>query len=154
MMVHRLLERYLANGKSANADDYEALCKHSSQMEELAASAERASIKFKMAEYMQDKVGWEFDGTISGVTDRGIYVEINENKIEGMVMLRSIKSEFFYFDEDNYRIVGRSTGRTYTLGDSVRVRVDRVNMEKKQLDYVLVEDNAGAALREKKRGKK
>jgi ribonuclease R len=107
-----------------------------------------------MAEYMQDKVGMEFDGTISGVTDHGIYVEISENKIEGMVMLRSIKSDFFYFDENNYRIVGRSTGQTYTLGDSVRIRVDRVNMEKKQLDYVIVEGNAGEVLRDRKRRKK
>jgi ribonuclease R len=140
MMVHRLLERYLAGEKSAVADDYEALCKHASQMEGQAADAERASIKYKMAEYMQDKVGLEYNGTISGVTDRGIYVEIDENKIEGMVLLRSLKNDFFFFDESNYRVVGRRTGKTYTLGDAVRIRVGNVNMEKKQLDYLMLED--------------
>ncbi|MDR1225705.1 MAG: ribonuclease R [Prevotellaceae bacterium] len=139
MMVHRLLQRYLEGGSSANAEEYEALCKHSSQREQLAADAERASIKYKMAEYMQDKIGMEYDGVISGVTDRGIYVEINENKIEGMVMLRTLKQDFFYFDEENYRVVGRQSGKTYTLGDPVRIRVDRVNMEKRQLDYLMIE---------------
>ncbi|MDR0414573.1 MAG: ribonuclease R [Prevotellaceae bacterium] len=141
MMVHRLLERYLEGGKSVKADEYEALCKHASQMEVQAADAERASIKYKMAEYMQDKIGMEYSGTISGVTDRGIYVEINENKIEGMVLLRSLREDFFFFDEDNYRVVGRRTGKTYTLGDAVRIRVDNVNMEKKQLDYLMVEED-------------
>ncbi|MDR0711360.1 MAG: RNB domain-containing ribonuclease, partial [Prevotellaceae bacterium] len=141
MMVHRLLDRYLAGEKSAKADDYEAMCKHSSQMEGQAADAERASIKYKMAEYMQDKIGQEYDGAISGVTDRGIYVEISENKIEGMVLLRSLKADFFFFDEDNYRVVGRRTGKTYTLGDAVRIRVSNVNMEKKQLDYLMLEDD-------------
>ncbi|MDR1023669.1 MAG: ribonuclease R [Prevotellaceae bacterium] len=161
MMVHRLLEHYLENGKSVKADDYEALCKHSSGMEGQAADAERASIKYKMAEYMQDKVGMEYSGTISGVTDRGVYVEINENKIEGMVLLRSLKKDFFFFDEDNYRVVGRRTGKTYTLGDAVRIRVGNVNMEKKQLDYLMLEDTdaeaeedwrvAGAKRRQKKK---
>ncbi|MDR0711605.1 MAG: ribonuclease R [Prevotellaceae bacterium] len=141
MMVHRLLERYLEGGKSVKADDYEELCKHSSQMEGQAADAERASIKYKMAEFMQDKIGQEYSGTISGVTDRGIYVEINENKIEGMVLLRSLRQDFFFFDEDNYRVVGRRTGKTYTLGDTVRIRVYNVNMEKKQLDYLMLEND-------------
>jgi ribonuclease R len=141
MMVHRLLDRYLAGEKSAKADDYEAMCKHSSQMEGQAADAERASIKYKMAEYMQDKIGQEYSGTISGVTDRGIYVEIDENKIEGMVLLRSLRQDFFFFDEDNYRVVGRQTGKTYTLGDAVSIRVSNVNMEKKQLDYLMLEDD-------------
>jgi ribonuclease R len=139
IMVHRLLERYLEGGKSVEVNDYEALCKHSSQMEGQAADAERASIKYKMAEYMQDKIGKEYSGTISGVTDRGIYVEINENKIEGMVLLRSLRKDFFFFDEDNYRVVGRRTGKTYTLGDAVRIKVSNVNMEKKQLDYLMLE---------------
>ncbi|MDR0687731.1 MAG: ribonuclease R [Prevotellaceae bacterium] len=141
IMVHRLLERYLEGGKSVKADDYEALCKHASQMEGQAADAERASIKYKMAEYMQDKIGKEYSGTISGVTERGIYVEINENKIEGMVLLRSLRQDFFFFDEDNYRVVGRRTGKTYTLGDAVRIRVSSVNMEKKQLDYIMLDDD-------------
>ncbi|MDR3188592.1 MAG: ribonuclease R [Prevotellaceae bacterium] len=157
MMVHRLLEQYLSDGKSAKADDYEALCKHSSQMEGQAADAERASIKYKMAEYMQDKVGQEYDGTISGVTDRGIYVEINENKIEGMVLLRSLKEDFFFFDEENYRVVGRRTRKTYTLGDAVRIRVGNVNMEKKQLDYLMLEDGEAQddslVVREGRRGR-
>ncbi len=144
MMVHRLLELYLADGKSASAEDYEQLCKHSSDMEGLAAEAERASIKYKMAEYMQDKIGSEYAGVISGVTDRGIYVEINENKIEGMVMLRNLKADYFYFDEENYRVVGRRTGKIYTLGDAVRIKVDRVNMEKKQLDYLMIEEEETA----------
>ncbi|MDR3329103.1 MAG: RNB domain-containing ribonuclease, partial [Prevotellaceae bacterium] len=148
VMVHRLLASYLGGGKSASAEDYDALCKHSSEMEGKAADAERASIKYKMAEYMQDKVGEEYDGTISGVTDRGIYVEINDNKIEGMVLLRSLKNDFFYFQEDSYRVVGRRTGKTYTLGDAVRIKVDRINMEKKQLDYAMLEeeDAEGRAL--------
>lgn len=141
IMVHRLLERYLAGEKSAKADDCEALCKHSSYMEGQAADAERASIKYKMAEYMQDKIGLEYSGTISGVTDRGIYVEIDENKIEGMVLLRSLREDFFFFDEENYRVVGRRTGKTYTLGDAVRIRVSSVNMEKKQLDYLMLEND-------------
>ncbi|GHT68204.1 ribonuclease R [Bacteroidia bacterium] len=138
MMVHRLLAHYLAGGKSASEADYEQKCKHSSAMEQLAADAERASIKFKMVEYMQDKVDKEFDGVISGVTEHGIYVEINENKIEGMAPLRTFKNDYFYFDEDNYRIVGRSTKKTYTLGDAVRIKVLRVDMEKRQLDYAVV----------------
>jgi ribonuclease R len=140
MMVHRLLQRYLDGGNSANVEEYEALCKHSSQREQLAADAERASIKYKMAEYMQDKVGMEFDGIISGVAERGIYVELTESKIEGMILLRTLEQDFFYFDEENYRVVGRESGKIYTLGDRIRVRVDRVNMEKKLLDYLMVEE--------------
>ncbi|MGL5959373.1 MAG: ribonuclease R [Bacteroidales bacterium] len=139
MMVHRLLFQYLNNKTPKKDVDYEALCKHSSEMEGLAAEAERSSIKYKMAEYMQDKVGKEYEGVISGVTERGIYVEIAENKIEGMIFLRTLQSDFFYFDEENYRVVGRKTRKSYTLGDIVKIRVERVNMEKKQLDYLMVE---------------
>ncbi|GHT10467.1 hypothetical protein AGMMS4956_01870 [Bacteroidia bacterium] len=140
MMVHRLLQHYLQGGKSANEKDYELKCKHSSEMEHMAANAERASIKYKMVEYMQDKVGMEFDGVISGVAERGVYVEINEGKIEGLAMLHTFKNDYFYFDEDNYRIVGRNTQKHYTLGDAVRVKVLRVNMEKRQLDYAIVNE--------------
>ena len=143
MMVHRLLERYLNGGKSVNAEDYQHLCRHSSNMEGLAADAERASIKYKMAEYMQDKVGNEYDGVISGITERGLYVELRESKIEGMVLLRTLKDDYYYFDEDSYRMVGRNTGKTYTLGDAVRIKVGRIHMEKKMLDYHMIEDKSG-----------
>jgi ribonuclease R len=138
MMVHRLLEHYLAGGASLPEGDFAHKCKHTSSMEQLAADAERASIKYKMAEYMQDKIGREFDGVISGVSNHGIYVEINEGKIEGMVPYHSFKGDYFYYDEENFRIVGRTTKKTYTLGDAVRIRVVRADMNKRQLDYEVV----------------
>jgi ribonuclease R len=138
MMVHRLLEHYLAGGSSLSESDFVHKCKHSSAMEQLAADAERASIKYKMTEYMQDKVGCEFDGVISGVSNHGIYVEINEGKIEGMAPYHAFKDDYFYFDEENFRIVGRTTKKTYTLGDAVRIRVVRADMNKRQLDYEVV----------------
>jgi ribonuclease R len=137
-MVHRLLEHYLSGKQSLSETDLAQKCKHSSAMEQLAASAERTSIKYKMTEYMQDKVGQEFDGVISGVAKHGIYVEIIESKIEGMVPFHTFKGDYFYFDEDNYRIIGRSSHKTYTLGDAVRIRVLRADMNKRQLDYEVV----------------
>lgn len=137
MMVHRLLAQYLDGGKSADKDYYEDQCKHSSAMEQRAASAERTSIKYKMVEFMQDKVGQEFDGVISGVTEWGIYVQLTETMIEGMVSVREIKGDYFYFDEDEYCMVGRSTDKRYTLGDKVRIKVLRADLEKKQLDFGL-----------------
>ncbi|MEI8115168.1 MAG: ribonuclease R [Bacteroidia bacterium] len=138
VMVHRLLERYLDGGKTANALKYEDMCKHSSDKENKAASAERSSVKYKQVEYMQDKIGQEFAGVISGVTDWGIYVEL-ENKCEGMVSVNTLDDDFYIFDEKNYCLVGRHSHRTYQLGDDVRVEISRTNLEKKQLDFRLIQ---------------
>ncbi len=138
VMVHRLLERYLDGGKTANALKYEDMCKHSSDKENKAASAERSSVKYKQVEYMQDKIGQEFAGVISGVTDWGIYVEL-ENKCEGMVSVNTLDDDFYIFDEKNYCLVGRHSHRTYHLGDDVRVEISRTNLEKKQLDFRLIQ---------------
>lgn len=138
VMVHRLLERYLDGGKTANALKYEDMCKHSSDKENKAASAERSSVKYKQVEYMQDKIGQEFAGVISGVTDWGIYVEL-ENKCEGMVSVNTLDDDFYIFDEKNYCLVGRHSHRTYQLGDDVKVEISRTNLEKKQLDFRLIQ---------------
>ena len=140
MMVHRLLARYLKGGESANADLYALQCKHASEREVVAAEAERESIKYKLVEFMQDKIGQEFDGHISGITEWGIYVEIEPTKIEGMVPYRTIRSDFFIYDEERYRAVGRRTHRSLRLGDAVRIRVKDTSLEQKLLDYELVED--------------
>jgi ribonuclease R len=141
VMVHRLLERYLEGGKTANAQKYEDMCKHSSDMENKAASAERSSIKYKQVEFMQDKIGKEFSGVISGVTDWGIYVEL-ENKCEGMVSVNTLDDDFYIFDEKNYCLVGRHSHRTFQLGDDVKVEVSKANLEKKQLDFRLIQGNS------------
>lgn len=138
MMVHRLLQRYLDGGSSADKDYYEGLCNHSSEREIRAAEAERASNKYKMVEYMSDKIGMEFDGYISGITEWGIYVELNETKIEGMVSLRDIADDTYNFDSENYRLVGVSSSRIITLGDPVRISVIRADLKRKLLDYNLV----------------
>ncbi len=140
MMVHRLLARYLAGGESANADYYALQCKHASEREVVAAEAERESIKYKLVEFMQDKVGQEFDGHVSGVTEWGLYVEIEPTKIEGMVPYRTIKSDFYIFDEERYRAVGRRSHRSIRLGDALRIRVKSTSLEQKLLDYELVEE--------------
>ncbi len=140
VMVHRLLERYLEGGKTANAQKYEDMCKHSSEMENKAASAERSSIKYKQVEFMQDKIGEEFPGVISGVTDWGIYVEL-ENKCEGMVSVSTLNDDFYIFDEKNYCLIGRHSHRTFQLGDEVKVEITRANLEKKQLDFRLANEN-------------
>jgi len=138
MMVHRLLSAYLSNGNPGKAEKLEKQCEHSSKMERLAMEAERASIKYKQVEYMMDKTGKKFEGIISGVTEWGIYVEIIENQCEGMIHIRELDDDFYEYDEDNYCIRGRSTGREYTLGDRVMVKVVKADLEKKQLDYRLV----------------
>ena len=138
-MVHRLLSMYLDNRESQNKEYYEAQCQHASEREQIAANAERDSIKYKLIEYMVDKVGQEFDGVVSGLTEWGMYVEIKPEMIEGMVALREMKSDFFDFDEDNYRIVGKRTKKIYRLGDQVRIRVKSANLEQRLLDYELVE---------------
>ncbi len=139
VMVHRLLQHYLDGGKSADQDALEEQCKHSSDMEKLAADAERASIKYKQVQYLQDKVGQEFDGIISGVTEWGIFVELTENHCEGMVRLRDLQDDNYYFDEDNYCLRGRKYGKTLTLGNKVRIEIKRADLIKKQLDFALVD---------------
>ena len=140
MMVHRLLERYLAGGRSVNIQKLEDQCKHSSEMEQLAANAERSSIKYKQVEFMGDHMGQIFDGVISGVTEWGLYVELNENKCEGLVPVRELADDFYDFDEKNYCLTGRRKNVRYRLGDNVRVKVVRANLERKQLDFVLVDE--------------
>ncbi|MBR5056780.1 MAG: ribonuclease R, partial [Bacteroidales bacterium] len=139
MMVHRLLAMYMDGATSQDKDYYEECCQHSSEREQLATDAERASVKYKTVEYMQDKIGKEFEGTVSGLTEWGIYVEVEPTKIEGMVSLRDVTDDYFVFDKDNYRTVGKGTGRVLTLGTKVKVRVLRANLEQKILDYELAE---------------
>jgi ribonuclease R len=138
MMVHRLLTAYLNEEHPTGQDKYEKLCNHSSKMERLAAEAERASVKYKQVEYMSDKTGREFEGVISGVTEWGIYVEIIENQCEGMIHIRELGDDYYEYDEENYCIKGRSTGKVYTLGDRVTIEVVKADLQKKQLDYRLV----------------
>ncbi len=140
LMVHRLLTLYLAGKESQNKGFYEIECQHASEREVVAADAERTSVKYKLVEYMQDKVGMEFDGRVSGVTEWGMYVEIEPTKIEGMVSLREIRSDFFEFDEERYRLVGKRTHKIYRLGDPVRIRVKNANLEQRLLDYELIEN--------------
>jgi ribonuclease R len=138
VMVHRLLEHYLSEGDSVNADHYEKMCQHSSQMEKKAADAERASIKYKQAEYLEDNIGQTYLGIISGVTEWGMYVEIIENKCEGMIRLRDISDDFYTLDEKNYCIIGQRKKRKYQLGDEVKIKVKRVDLAKRQIDFSLV----------------
>ena len=139
LMVHRLLTRYLAGGRSAQADKYETLCEHSSAMEQTAASAERASVKYKQVEFMGERIGEVYDGVISGVTEWGLYVEINENKCEGMIAMRDLGNDFYEFDEKNYCLSGRRHHQKFSLGDPIKIKVARANLAKKQLDFVLAE---------------
>lgn len=137
MMVHRLLDRYLAGGKSANQEETESICEHSSAREHLAATAERASIKYKQVEFMADHIGETFDGVISGITEWGVYVELLENKCEGMIPIRDLDDDYYILDEKNYRLVGRIHQRKFQLGDPLTIQVARANLDKKQLDFVL-----------------
>ena len=139
VMTHRLLQHYLEGGKSPNQDHYETKCKHSSKQEELASKAERQSIKYMQVKYMQDHKDEEFSGVISGVTEWGIYVEITSNKCEGMVRIRDIKSDYYIFDEKQFAIIGQSTKHIYQLGDFVTVKVKHTDLERKHLDFTLVE---------------
>ena len=140
MMVHRLLAMYLDKAKSQDKKYYEERCKYSSEREQLATEAERASIKYKMVEFMQDKVGMEFEGNVSGVTEWGMFVELAETKIEGLVALRDIKEDYLEYNEDSMSLTGKRSGKRFTLGDKVRVKVDRANLEQKQLDFILIWD--------------
>lgn len=140
MMAHRLLTRYLdEGGRSVSEAKYEDLCDHSSKMEQIAADAERASIKYKQVEFMSEKLGMIYDGVVSGVTAWGLYVEINENKCEGMIPIRDLDDDYYEFDEKNYCLIGRKKRRTYSLGDAITIKVARANLERKQLDFTLVE---------------
>ncbi|MBQ9184750.1 MAG: ribonuclease R [Bacteroidales bacterium] len=142
LMVHRLLARYLDDGASADKNYFEGQCVHASEREVIAANAERDSIKYKLVEYMQDKIGEEYEGHISGLTEWGMYVETEPEKVEGMVPLRSIRSDFYDFDEERYLIRGKRTRQVYRLGDTVRIKVKATNLEQRLLDYELVENLA------------
>ena len=140
MTVHRLLTRYADSKTSQTIDttDYDSICKHSSDMEQLAAQAERASIKYKQIEFMADKIGKVYDGVISGISTWGIYVEIKENKCEGMIYIRDLEDDIYVYDEKNYCIVGRRTKKKYQIGDDVRIKVVRADLVKKYLDFSMV----------------
>ena len=140
LMAHRLLDRYInQGGRSANAGKYESLCEHCSAQEQVAANAERASIKYKQVEFMTEHIDEEFDAVISGVTEWGIYAEIVENKCEGMIPLRTLQDDYYEYDDANYCLVGRRHHKKYTIGDPLRIRIVRANLERKQLDFEIVE---------------
>ena len=138
MMVHRLLAHYLAGGKSADKHSLEEMCAYASDREIVASEAERASIKYKMVEFMRDKIGQEFDGCVSGISEWGIFVELNDTHVEGMAFLRDIEDDFYRFDEARYEVVGRAHGRTFTLGTPVRVRVKSADLRRRTLDFEIV----------------
>ncbi len=138
LMVHRLLTRYAEGGKSASQSKYEGLCEHSSEMEQLAANAERASIKYKQVEFLADKIGEEFDAKISGVTEHGVYAEIIENRCEGLIAMRYLGDEAFDFDDRNYCLVGRKTHHRFSLGDHIRIKIAQADLMRKQLDFHFV----------------
>ncbi|MBQ5903015.1 MAG: RNB domain-containing ribonuclease, partial [Alistipes sp.] len=135
MLVHRLLAHYLEGGKSADKAQLEAMCEHASEREVVAADAERASIKYKMVEFMKEHLGEEFTGHISGMSEWGVYIELEDTHIEGMSYLRDIEGDFFRFDQERYELQGQRTGVRLTLGDEMRVRVVRADLEKRQLDF-------------------
>ncbi len=139
MMVHRLLAMYMAGEPSQDPSLYRELCKHSSQREQLASDAERASIKYKMVEFMQRQEGREFDGTISGVTESGVYVEINETGIEGYVPQREMKGDMFIYIPEHFTWKGRRTGKTFTFGNPIRIRLQRARLDQKLLDFTMVD---------------
>lgn len=141
MMVHRLLQRYFDKGRSADKLKTEDLCKHSSDMEQLAANAERASIRYKQVEFMADRLGETYTGVISGVTEWGFYVELSDNLCEGLVPVRDLADDYYDLDEKNYSLIGRKHGNKYTLGDEVKVQVARADLDRKQLDFALISDD-------------
>jgi len=137
LMVHRLLERYMEGKSSVNRDEFEEYCDHSSEMERKAAEAERASVKYKQAEYLSDKIGQSFNGAISGISKWGIFVELEGSKCEGMIPLKYLDDDFYYLDDDNYRVIGQHYGREFKLGAPLRIIVKRVDLQKKQMDFIL-----------------
>lgn len=138
IMVHRLLQYYLEGGQDVVQDHYEKLCEHSSQMEKKAADAERASVKYKQAEYLENQIGTEYKGIITGVTEWGIYVEIEENKCEGMVRLRDLTDDFYALDEKNYAVRGQRKKKVYQLGDEVDIKVKKVDLSRRQIDFTMI----------------
>ena len=141
LLVHRLLDRYLTLGaRSVSQPKYEDLCEHCSAQEQVAANAERASIKYKQVEFMSEHIGEEYDAVISGVTEWGMYAEINDNKCEGMIPMRTLQDDYYEFDDANYCIIGRRHRRKFTIGDAVRIRIVRANLDRKQLDFEMVEE--------------
>ncbi|MEN6618492.1 MAG: ribonuclease R [Rikenellaceae bacterium] len=155
MMVHRLLALYLESAKSQDKSYFEERCKYSSEREQIANEAERSSIKYKMVEFMQDKVGQIYEGNISGLTDWGMFVELIDTKIEGLVALRDIKEDYLVFNEESFTLSGKRTGKKFILGDSVKVKVEKANLEQKQLDYSLIwDDSSDSQQPEKRKGKR
>jgi len=142
LMVHRLLEAYLQGKPSVDKEEFEEYCVHSSDMERKAAEAERASVKYKQAEYLQDKIGMSFKGLISGVSKWGLYVELEGNKCEGMIAMRNMDDDFYYLDEDSYRVVGQHKGKEFRLGDPIQIKVQSVDLQRKQMDFVLDRSNS------------
>ena len=141
LLVHRLLTRYLTQGaRTVSQSKYEDLCEHCSAQEQVAANAERASIKYKQVEFMSEHIGEVYDAVISGVTEWGIYAEINENKCEGMIPMRTLEDDYYEFDDANYCIIGRRHKRKFTIGDEVRIRIVRANLDRKQLDFELISE--------------
>ena len=141
LLVHRLLDRYLTLGaRSVSQPKYEDLCEHCSAQEQVAANAERASIKYKQVEFMSEHIGEEYDAVISGVTEWGMYAEINDNKCEGMIPMRTLQDDYYEFDDANYCIIGRRHKRKFTIGDAVRIRIVRANLDRKQLDFEMVKE--------------
>ena len=139
LMVHRLLTRYLSGGRSVIRSKYENLCEHCSNMEQLAEAAERSSIKYKQVEFMSERMEIPFDAVISGVTEWGLYAEIIENKCEGLIPIRTLGGDFFEFDEKNFSLIGQKTHKRFRLGDTVKIKVTHCNLDKKQMDFALVE---------------
>ena len=139
-MVHRLLTRYQEGGRSASQKYYEEQCEHSSDMEQTAQMAERESIKYKMVEFMEDKIGNVYDAHISGIQSFGIYCEIDENHCEGLIGMHDLTGDYYEFDERNFQLVGRRHHKKYQLGDPIRIKVARANVEKRQLDFLEADD--------------
>ena len=154
LMVHRLIDRYLLEGKgSVNKKEYEEYCVHASEMEKQAEEMERQSVKYKQAEYLQDKIGQEFEGLISGVSKWGLYVELKGNKCEGLVRYEDMPGDYYYLDEENFRVIGQESGRVLQLGDEVKVLVKAVNLLKRQMDFELILDVRGKKVMKKRRMK-
>ncbi|MCK5839769.1 MAG: RNB domain-containing ribonuclease, partial [Bacteroidales bacterium] len=140
LMTHRLLHAYLNGAESASEPEYEEKCVHSSIMERKAVAAERASTKYKQAEYLSDKIGQKFNGVISGVSKWGVYVELEGNKCEGMVAMKDMQDDYYFLDEENYKIVGKTFGKEYQLGTKVLVRVKNIDLSKKRIDFELIDE--------------
>ena len=151
LMVHRLIERYLIeNQGSVDKKKYEEMCKHASDMEKQAEEMERQSIKYKQAEYLQDKIGQVFEGLVSGISKWGLFVELKGNKCEGMVRYEDLPGDYYYIDEDNFRVIGQETGRVIQLGDEVRVVVKSVDLFKHKMDFEMLADTPRNAKKRKK----